>query len=160
MYYINSFDLSINFSIPESVVDLLVIVKQLLQRINPDLRDIVPSLSPTLFLAFDEAHTISETITTNGVQWSQFSALRRALRAIRLFPVWSLFLSTTGKLEQFAPAPVLDDSNRIVEGRLIFLTPFSALGFDLLADVLSCDGSYPLDYVSSLIYILSLGRPL
>ena len=113
-----------------------------------------------MFLAFDEAHVIAETITTNGIQWSQFSALRRALRAIRLFPVWSLFLSTTGKLEQFAPAPVLDDSNRIVEGRLIILTPFSALGFDLLAEVLSYNGSYALTYVSSLTYKLSLGRPL
>ena len=97
-------------------------------------------------------------ITTNGIQWSQFSALRRALCAIRLFPVWSLFLSTTGK--QFAPAPVLDYSNRIVEGRLIILTPFSALGFDLLAEMLSYNGSYALSHVSSLIYKLSLGRPL
>jgi hypothetical protein len=100
-------------------------------------------------------------ITTNGIQWSQLSALRRALRAIRLFPVWSLFLSTAGKLEQFAPAPVLDDSNRIVEGRLTILTPFSALGFDLLAEeVLSYNGSCALSHVSSLTYKLSLGRPL
>ena len=117
-------------------------------------------LSPTLLLTFDEAHAIAKMNTTNGIQWSQFSALRRALRAIRLFPVWSLFLSTTGKLEQFAPAPVLDDSNRIVEGRPIILTPFSALGFDLLAEVLSSQESYALSYVSSLTYKLSLGRPL
>jgi hypothetical protein len=99
-------------------------------------------------------------ITTNGIQWSQFSALRRALRAIRLFPIWSLFLSTTGKLEQFAPAPLLDDSNRIVEGRLSILTPYSALGFDLLADVLRYDKEHSLKYISSLEYKLSLGRPL
>ena len=148
-------------SIPESVVvDLLVIVKQLLQKINPHFHDGVPNFSPTLFLAFDDAHIISKTITTNRVQWSQFSALRRALHAIRLFPVWSLFLSTTMKLEQFVPAPTLDSSTRIVEGRLSVLTPFSALGFDLLAEVLSCNESYSLDHVSSLIYKLSLGRPL
>lgn len=113
-----------------------------------------------MFLAFDEAHVIADTKTTNGIQRSQFSALRRALRAIRLFPIWSLFLSTTGKLEQFAPAPILDDSNRIVEGRLNTLTPYSAVGFDLLAKVLSYDKSYPLSDISSLEYKLSLGRPL
>lgn len=69
-------------------------------------------------------------------------------------------MSTTGKLEQFAAAPVLGDSNRIVEGRLVILTPFTALGFDLLAEVLLYHGSYPLDYVSSLEYKLSLGRPM
>jgi len=88
------------------------------------------------------------------------SSLRRALRAIRLFPVWVFFLSTTGKLEQFAPAPVLDDSNRIVEGRLSILTPFCALGFDLLANKLLCNESYSLEYVSSMEYKVSLGRPL
>lgn len=132
----------------------------MLRRIDPNINDITPDLPPTLFLTVDEAHTISETITTNGVQWSQFSALQRALRAIRLFPVWSLFLSTTGKLEQFAPAPIMDKSNRIAGGRLTILTPFSALGFDLLAEVISCDESYSLDYVSSLKYKISLGRPL
>jgi hypothetical protein len=145
---------------PEQIVDLRVIADQLLEKINPNIQKIVNGAPPTLFLAFDEAHTILETITTNGVQWSQFSALRRALRAIRLSPIWSLFLSTTGKLEQFAPAPVLDDSNRIVEGRLVVLTPFSALGFDLLAEVLLCHESYSLDHVSSLEYKLSLGRPM
>jgi hypothetical protein len=69
-------------------------------------------------------------------------------------------LSTTGKLEQFTPAPVLDDSNRIVEGLLTILTPFSALGFDLLAEVLLYHGSYSLDHVSSTEYKVSLGRPL
>jgi hypothetical protein len=106
-----------------------------------------------LFLAFDEADTISTTTTTNGVEWSQFSALRQALHAIRLFPVWSLFLSTTVEL---APTPVL---NRIGENQFV-LKPFSALGFDLLAEVLSCDESYSLDHVSSLRYQVSLGRPL
>jgi len=129
----------------------------LLRRINPNINGITPDLP---LLAVDEAHTILETIATNGVQWSQFSALRRALRAIRLFPVWSLFLFTTGKLEQFAPAPIMDKSNRVAGGRLTILTPFIALGFDLLAEVISCDESYPLDYVSSLKYKISLGRPL
>lgn len=146
----------INLPIPGSTVELLAVAKDLLQTISPGYDTESP---PKLFLAFDEAHTITVPITSHGVHWSIFSSLRRALRRIRFLPIWSIFLSTAGKLYQFTPAPFLDDSNRIVEGRLTILMPFSALGFDLLAEVLS-DGIATLDHVASLEYKLSLGRPL
>jgi len=119
------------------------IIKQLLKKINPDLKDINPLSSPTLFLAFDEAHAITEMITTHNIQWSQFSSLHQSLHATWLLPIWSLFLSTTGKLEQVAPADVLNYSNCSVQGQLTILMPFSALGFDLLTDVLCYMGVIP-----------------
>lgn len=154
-----SLDFSTNFCIAGPVVDLLDIVKRLLQLLHPGVDD-VSGLPPALFVAFDEAHTILSTTTTGGVQWTQFSSLHWAFRVLRSYPVWSIFLSTTGKLEQFAPIPMLDDSNRIVEGSLITPTPFSTLGFDILADRLNGSMSHSLDYVSSMEYKVSLGRPL
>jgi hypothetical protein len=71
-----------------------------------------------------------------------------------------VFLSTTGKLPQFTPARAKDRSDRTVAGHLHTLTPFTALGFDLLAEKVSFDGKYTLSDVASLKYRLSCGRPL
>ena len=128
----------------------------MLQTINPNLSDD----PPTLFLTFDEAHTLSEVIKTSDIHWSKPSALRRALVALRWLPIWNIFLSTTGKFQQFVPAYSLNPSSRTSESRLATLTPFTALGFDLLVKRASVDGSSKLSDVASLKYRLSLGRPL
>jgi hypothetical protein len=117
--------------------------------------------SALLTLAFDEAHSISliETDPETKQNWSRFSSLKRSLRSIRDLPVWSVFLSTAGKANQFAPSP-LTDSNRIFQGLLGEVPAFSALGFDHLAEKLSWDGSTTLERVTSRDFRVSLGRPL
>lgn len=66
--------------------------------------------APVFFLAFDEAHTLSEPFhdKESDSDWTPFASLRRGLRSTRLFPIWSLFLSTTGKSDQFPPSPRLE----------------------------------------------------
>jgi hypothetical protein len=147
------------FPIPDSSVELKTVVQNVLKVIDPDFQESVDRTDPILTLAFDEAHTIS-TSSDGSTQWTTFNSLRLALRTIRELPVWSLFLSTTGKLIQFAPPPSLDMSARIIQGKLINPTPFSALGFDHLAVKCRSDGTTTLENVVKLPYKLSLGRPL
>jgi hypothetical protein len=121
-----------------------------------------PMNDPLLSVAADEAHTITgEYIdSVTGQPWSTFNSLRRAFRRLRRLPVWSIFLSTTGKFYQFAPPSHLDKSGRILNGTLVNVTPFSALGFDHLAEKFRSDGRLTLEHVSSLRVRLSFGRPL
>jgi hypothetical protein len=93
-------------------------------------------------------------------KWSKFTSFRRAFRALRSYPIWSIFLSTTGKFDQFASAPFSDMSSRIVMGVLVSAMPFSALGFDHLAEMFRGDGSMTLETVTTLQYRVSQGRPL
>jgi hypothetical protein len=140
----------------DPAIELGQAIQKLLQVIAPGHG---PNPPPILFLAYDEAHTLCREIP--GEQsGSQFKSLRLASWAMKDFPVWSLFLSTTGKLEQFSPPSHLEDSSRLLMGTLTTALPFSVLGFDHLAELFCDDGTMTLDYVSSLKFRLSLGRPL
>jgi hypothetical protein len=115
---------------------------------------------PAIILSFDEAHTLTEASTddVDGL-WSRFSELRRALRVIHSFPCFSVFLSTTGKVQQFTPDALHDISFRLQEGLLSLIPPFCELGFDQLAEK-AIGGKATLEYVSSLSFMAKLGRPL
>jgi hypothetical protein len=115
---------------------------------------------PAIILSFDEAHSLT-AIKKHEVDgsWSNFSELRRALRAIQLYPCFSVFLSTTGKVHQFTPDASNDPSNRLQEGVLQSITPFCELGFDQLAEKVRI-GKTTLEAVSSPEFIAKLGRPL
>jgi hypothetical protein len=127
-------------------------------KIDPD--SVLKTSTPVLFLAFDEAHTLSEPFhdKESDSDWTAFASLKRSLRATRTFPIWSLFLSTTGKTDQFAPPPRLDMSGRIIRGELHNVTPYSALGFDQLAT--KGHENMTLDNVVAILFRLAMGRPL
>ena len=59
---------------------------------------------PLVILAFDEAHTLTDREGDREVAWSNFSKLRHMLCALHRFPLFSLFLSTMGKISQFMSA--------------------------------------------------------
>ena len=114
-----------------------------------------------LSIAWDEAQDICVMVQErSGTRFSRFASLRRALRRLNGRKVWSIFLSTTGKLQQFATAPQNDASDRIVRGELHIPTPFSALGFDHLAEQFVHDGTMTLEHVASKDFRYGLGRPL
>ncbi|KAF8326117.1 uncharacterized protein EI90DRAFT_3128266 [Cantharellus anzutake] len=136
-------------------VELATVVRQVLEKINPRFK-LKAQHTPILTLAFDEAHTLVPSNTGRG--WSAFSSMRRALRGLRLFPIWTLFLSTTGKSDQFSLPPFLDPSSRIIQGELSSVKPFSALGFDRMA--MKFREGMTLNDVTKLPYRLSLGCPL
>jgi len=109
-----------------------------------------------MVLAFDEAHTLFSSCNREG--GTRYTSLRRALRGMRKHPIWSIFLSTTGKSSQFAPPPHLDPSDRILWGHLLNAIPFTLLGFDQLAAKFH-DYMTLADVISPL-FRYSLGRPM
>ena len=86
--------------------------------------------------------------------------LRHALRTVQNLPVFTLFLSTTGKISQSTSATREDLSARIIAGDLISIPPFTDLGFDHLAQIINLGGEWNLEKLTADAYISLLGRPL
>jgi hypothetical protein len=122
--------------------------------------DVLRDYLPAIILSFDEAHslTVVETDKVDGL-WSKFGELRRALGVIHSYPCFSIFLSTTGKVQQFTPDAFHDMSTRIQAQELGLLPPCCKLGFDQLVEK-AIHGVTTLEDVSSLTSMAKLGRPL
>jgi hypothetical protein len=102
-------------------------------------------------------------MTGNGTdleEWSMFDELRHALRTVQNLPVFTLFLSTMGKISQFTSATTEDHAARIIAGELTLIPPFTDLGFDHLAKIISLGGEWNLEKLTADPYISLLGRPL
>jgi hypothetical protein len=112
---------------------------------------------PLIILEFDEAHTMTERTST---EWSNLSEFRHALWSLKELSLFSLFLSTTGKINQFVPSPEMDYSRRIIPRLLRLFQPLTDLGFDQLAKKITLDGDLTLDDITSDDYIAHLGRPM
>jgi hypothetical protein len=109
-----------------------------------------------LVLGFDEASEMA--IAPPGVPWNAYSQIRRVLRALRDYPIYSAFMSTTGSVRQFHPRQYRDNSGRIQTGSLRLWPPFTLVGFDQLAKTLKNPAT--LADVTKLQFVLGLGRPL
>jgi hypothetical protein len=114
---------------------------------------------PLIILAFDEAHTLNDEEETPSAMWSNFSNMRHVLHALYRFPLFSVFLSTTGKMTQFT-SPENDISGRIFHRNLSLIQPFTDLGFDTLAKKVILDDTCDLECVTHDLHIVYLGRPL
>jgi hypothetical protein len=116
---------------------------------------------PLIILAFDEAQTLTNQDTRSDV-WSILTQLLYVLRELHRFPLFSLFISMSGKIFQSSPFgnEVVLSSNRIMNIKLAPIQPFAAFGFDTLATKVSLDGSWDLERVTTDSHIAHLGRPL
>ena len=112
-----------------------------------------------VILAFDEAHTLTNREETENVTWSNFSVQRHVLRALCHFPLFALFLSTTGKISRFT-SPVQDTSKRVAKHDSTLIKPFTDLGFDTLAEQVDLGGGWNLERVAADAHIVYMGRPL
>jgi hypothetical protein len=136
-------------------------------KMTTSLEDLINFLEPKsatrsvkLLLAFDEAHVLHQREKEEGEQkWTSFSELRRALRQVRDLDMFSVFLSTVGKVELLAPPVALDNSGRVQKSELKVHRPFTALGLDQLA-VRVQEGQIMLDDVVERAFMVNLGRPL
>ncbi|RPD68653.1 hypothetical protein L226DRAFT_617371 [Lentinus tigrinus ALCF2SS1-7] len=124
----------------------------------------VSDAEPCIILSFDEAHELMPDLTDSDLsQWSRFGELRRALRDIVGLPIFTLFLSTTGKLEQFAPLPRLSGSARVLSGHFRMFPPIITTPLDALAErfpLRQTTNPWTLDQVASTHHMALLGRPM
>lgn len=117
-----------------------------------------PLTSVDIFVIFDEAHTL--TGCYDDRKESRFVVLRRVLSALTTQPLFSFFLSTTGKVTQFGQPRGHDASDRINDGCLASPRPYIFVGFDLLVGDRKIRRGMTLNDVTTLDFIAHLGRPL
>ena len=79
------------------------------------------------------------------------------MRSMNHCSLFSLFLSTTGKITQFASSKHKDLSGRVVAGMLLLIAPYTDLGFDQLAKKIAHDENFTL---TSDNHIAHYGRPM
>lgn len=114
-----------------------------------------------IFVAFDEAHTLSERRDNLGE--SHFIILRRVFSSHSADPLFSFFLSTTGKVTQFIQPRGRDPSDRINDDNLSTPRPYILLGFDQLMEgykLFSSSKPPTLQHVTSIEFAVRMGRPL
>jgi hypothetical protein len=112
---------------------------------------------PLAILAFDESHILTDNPKDRN--WTLFSELRRTLREIVDWPIFSLFLSTAGSFHLFSPDIKSDHSSRVTNAVLLPLNPISEISFDDLAYPAQND-TVSLDRVVQMDWMSHLGRPL
>ena len=125
---------------------------------DPQLLSRVP---PMVILAYDEAHILcDEKYNALNDTWSNFSEFRRIHRYLNKYPIFSVFLSTSGKIQDLTPPPQHDKSKRLENRELVLLPPFTELGFDQMIQPTISEGSVSIDDLSTLKYMAMFGRPL
>ncbi|KIL63636.1 hypothetical protein M378DRAFT_662372 [Amanita muscaria Koide BX008] len=135
----------------------------LLKFLNPELEAAhIKTLPPLVVLAFDEVHVLSvEKHQFDTGYFSKFSELRRALRSLNELPIFSVFLSTSGKIQNITPRPELDGAGWVQKTNLVLLPPFTELGFDQMVGQISDDGDdLTIEKVSTIKSMVHFGRPL
>ncbi|CAG8722383.1 10920_t:CDS:2, partial [Acaulospora colombiana] len=120
---------------------------------------------PLLVLSWDEAHVLTRRrfgTRQQSSQWTYFNEFRRVLRDCdRSGRLFSLFLSTTGKIDQFSPNSRDDPSARIGERVLKVPYPFINLGFDQFArGQVQPNKGFKLSEAVKPEWIVKFGRPL
>ena len=133
----------------------------MIEFLSPGLEDVDKKMHPPLvILAFDEAHVLSAVKHQSDTGYfSKFSELRRALRALNELPIFSVFLSTNGSIQNITPRAELDTSCRVQKSELVLLPPFTELGFDQMVGQIS-DGALTIEDVSTTSFMVRFGRPL
>ncbi|KAI0737715.1 hypothetical protein C8Q80DRAFT_1052075, partial [Daedaleopsis nitida] len=138
----------------DSRVDLNKVAKDLVDLLSLD--DSVKSNTPLVVVCFDEAHML----TTMRAGTSLFFELQRVLCTIRHLSIFTLFLSTTGSLEQCSPLSYADTSERVEKMDLKVLPPICLTPLDVLAEKFNPRGNWRLQKVASTRHMVHLGRPL
>jgi hypothetical protein len=112
---------------------------------------------PLVILTFDESHMLTET--PRNKSWTVFSELCQVLGELVEEPIFSLFLSTAGKLHLFSPEIRSDPSRRAKNNDLPCLHPVSEISFDDLAYP-AMEDEIMLSQVVQTKWISHFGRPL
>ncbi|KAG6849390.1 hypothetical protein H0H93_008836 [Arthromyces matolae] len=117
----------------------------------------LPDRTP-LVLAIDEVHGLVQEVSKDN---DGFVHLRRQLNKIVAEKhIFTVLLSTAGKIQRYMPPTSMDPSSRRRTGHLGVLPPFTALGFDQLAQEAVEENKLLLDRIISDEFMANFGRPL
>ncbi|EPQ51580.1 hypothetical protein GLOTRDRAFT_140973 [Gloeophyllum trabeum ATCC 11539] len=116
-------------------------------------------VKPYVVLSFDEAYDLPQTPPKHS--WSIFSEIRCALRSLEGLPIFSLFLSTLGRFQDFSPDSYQHRSAQVVLEAPDYkvLPAITEIVFDELAPQI-VEGEYTLEKVTKIDFMCRLGRPL
>jgi hypothetical protein len=113
---------------------------------------------PDVFVVFDEVHSLM-VLKNLGAKRTCFIELCSVLNRLKNFPLFSFFLSTSGKILQSTLPKDIDPSNMVQPEKLSL--PFSDLGFDhLMCNHKIFDKYKTIDEVTSTECVMHMGRPL
>jgi hypothetical protein len=116
---------------------------------------------PKFLIVFDEIATVYSRDNSKDIH----AALRRILRSLRHFDIWTVFLSTNSRIRLFSPADGEDASERVFKGELAPIAPFFALPVSVAArQSLKIKGNAerlkPMSEYASASHFTQFGRPL
>lgn len=115
---------------------------------------------PLIVFAFDEAHILIDGPSNFGLVCNLFDELNLILQQIHNHPIFSLFVSTAGRVLLPASPPYLSDlSNRVRDPYHYSFDPISEVNFDDVAYP-ALENHATLDRVVEIDWIAHLGRPL
>lgn len=112
---------------------------------------------PLVVFSFDEAHILTDNPPSK--EWNLFLELCCTLRQIHKLPIFSLFLPTAERFNQFFPEIRSDPSHRIRNLGCRPLDPITEISFDDIAYP-TLEGTITLDRVVQVDWMSHLGRPL
>jgi len=116
---------------------------------------------PLIVFAFDEAHNLIDIPSKFGLVCNLFYELNLVLQQIHKHPIFSLFVSTAGRVSLLpASPPYLSDlSNRVRDPYHYSFDPISEVSFDGVAYP-ALENHATLGRVVEIDWIAHLGRPL
>jgi hypothetical protein len=116
--------------------------------------------SMRIYIALNKAHPLTMPFSECSAE-SNYSQLCQALNHLHELPLFTFFLSTTGKISEFTPSCGFDVSERLNHRDLNTPTPFIHLGFDQLMGSCKILKKYKtLNNVTTLECITHMGRPM
>ncbi|QRV75811.1 G2/mitotic-specific cyclin cdc13 [Ceratobasidium sp. AG-Ba] len=121
-----------------------------------------PTNANAFLVYFDEAHvlTVPNNCPDGMLNRSAYHNLGSVLAVLNDKPVFFVFLSTSSRLEHYAPSPQDHPSRRTFDGSVL-IPPFNELPFDLYErQVLKQAGPLTLNNMCKLKVMVGFGRPL
>jgi hypothetical protein len=151
---------TVDFAVAKACDELVAVLRG--ERQGSPSPGAIAEEGPCILLPFDEAHTMTleKMVKDSQMYWSNWTELRHVLRNLYDSSVFSIVMSTTGKISLFTPAPGDDYSRRVYLRELVLIQPFTLVGFDALAKRVSLKGNWSLEKVASDAHIVRLGRPM
>ena len=128
------------------------------QRIKHGVENYKLPAYPSLYLVFDEAHTL--TVAQRDTSKTHYTELRRALQALNDVGILTVFMSTTGAISQLASSTRLDPSTRLQHNEFTLMPPWTTFSWDHLWQSSKVGVGRTITNLTAMENVVNFGRPL